>query len=83
MGEESADLGSVQFDPPGLRVGYLPQGLKPADDDTLGDYLGRWRDDMEELSKELESLAVVHDWYFIAGYATEIWEIKGQSIFRL
>jgi ATP-binding cassette subfamily F protein 3 len=57
VGEESADLGSVQFDPPGLRIGYLPQGLKPADDDTLGDYLGRTRDDMDVLSKELESLA--------------------------
>jgi ATP-binding cassette subfamily F protein 3 len=57
MGEESADWGSVQFDPPGLRIGYLPQGLKPADEDTLGDYLGRMRDSVELLSKELESLA--------------------------
>ena len=57
VGEESADLGSVQFDPPGLRIGYLPQGLKPADDDTLGDYLGRTQEDVEVLSKELENLA--------------------------
>ncbi len=58
VGEEHADLGSVHFDPPNLRIGYLPQGLVPADEDSLGDYLGRMRGDIEVLSRELEALAV-------------------------
>jgi ATP-binding cassette, subfamily F, member 3 len=58
VGEEHADTGSVHIDPPGLRIGYLPQGLAPADEDTVGSYLGRMHGDMEALSKELEALAV-------------------------
>jgi ATPase subunit of ABC transporter with duplicated ATPase domains len=58
MGEEHADTGSVQIDPPTLRIGYLPQGLEPSDEDTLGDYLGRLQGDMEVLSRELETLAI-------------------------
>lgn len=57
VGEETAEGGSVQYDPPSLRIGYLPQGLVPSEEDTLGDYLGRWRGDMDGLSRELESLA--------------------------
>jgi ATP-binding cassette, subfamily F, member 3 len=58
VGEEQADLGSVLVDPPNLRIGYLPQGLEPSNEDTLGGYLGRMRGDMEVLSRELEVLAV-------------------------
>jgi ATP-binding cassette subfamily F protein 3 len=57
VGVEPADRGSVQYDPPGLRIGYLPQGLAPSQEDTLGDYLRRWQGDMDGLSRELESLA--------------------------
>ncbi len=32
MGRETADNGSVQFNPPNLRVGYLAQGMDEADD---------------------------------------------------
>jgi ATP-binding cassette subfamily F protein 3 len=58
VGEENADLGGVHIDPPNLRIGYLPQGLEPSDEETLGDYLGRGRGDLDMLSKELETLAV-------------------------
>jgi ATP-binding cassette subfamily F protein 3 len=58
VGEEHAETGSVHIDPPNLRIGYLPQGLKPSDEDTLGDYLGHTRGDLDVLSKELETLAV-------------------------
>ena len=58
VGEEHADTGSVHIDPPKLRIGYLPQGLVPSDEDTLGDYLGHTRGDMDVLYKELETLAV-------------------------
>ena len=34
-GEETADTGAVQVDPPDLRLGHLEQGLIYADDDTL------------------------------------------------
>lgn len=57
VGEETSDRGSVQYDPPSLRIGYLPQGLEPSEEDTLADYLGRWQVDMDGLSRELESLA--------------------------
>ena len=38
-GAETADTGSVRFDPPDLRLGHLEQGLTYADDDTLDDVL--------------------------------------------
>jgi ATP-binding cassette subfamily F protein 3 len=58
MGEEHADKGSMHIDPPNLRIGYLPQGLEPSDEETLGEYLGHGHGDMDTLSKELENLAV-------------------------
>jgi ATP-binding cassette, subfamily F, member 3 len=57
VGEDQADAGSVSIDPPNLRIGYLPQGLAPTDEDSLGSYLGRMRGNMEDLSNELEALA--------------------------
>jgi len=38
-GQEQPDEGSVQFNPPDLRLGYLEQGLCYAGGDTLGDFL--------------------------------------------
>jgi ATP-binding cassette subfamily F protein 3 len=38
-GQERPDEGSVQFNPPDLRLGYLEQGLRYAEGDTLGDFL--------------------------------------------
>ena len=38
-GEEDADAGSVQLGPPDLRMGYLEQGQRYAETDTLADFL--------------------------------------------
>ena len=38
-GQEQPDAGSVRFNPPGLRLGYLEQGQRYAEEDTLADYL--------------------------------------------
>jgi ATPase subunit of ABC transporter with duplicated ATPase domains len=56
-GEEKADSGSVQFNQPGTRSGYLPQGLEPNPEDTLGGFMAHMQGDLPTLAKELESLA--------------------------
>lgn len=56
-GEEQPDVGSVHFDPPTLQVGYLPQGLAPAPDETIKGFLARLDGDLDELTARLESLA--------------------------
>jgi len=38
-GQEGADTGSVRFHAPGLRLGYLEQGQRYAEGDTLADFL--------------------------------------------
>jgi ATP-binding cassette subfamily F protein 3 len=58
VGEEHAETGSIHIDPPNLRIGYLPQGLEPGGEDTLGGYLGRSRGIMDLLSREIEALAI-------------------------
>ncbi|TMC60171.1 MAG: ABC-F family ATP-binding cassette domain-containing protein, partial [Chloroflexi bacterium] len=45
-GLESADAGHIQFAPSDLRVGYLPQGLSVAPDETLSGFLARGRGDL-------------------------------------
>jgi ATP-binding cassette, subfamily F, member 3 len=57
-GLDQPDAGSFQFDPPDLRLGYLPQGLAPAPDDTLGGFLDRLAGDEGALSARLAVLAV-------------------------
>ncbi len=56
-GLETPDAGAFQYDPPDLRLGYLPQGLAPAADDTLGSFLDRIAGDEEALGAQLEKLA--------------------------
>lgn len=56
-GEEQADSGSVRFNQPGMRSGYLPQGLEPDPQDTLGGLMARMQGDLPKLAKELENLA--------------------------
>lgn len=56
-GLEEPDMGSFQYDPPDLRLGYLPQGLSPASDDTLGGFLDRMAGDEGALGARLEVLA--------------------------
>jgi ATP-binding cassette subfamily F protein 3 len=58
MGEEKPDAGIVQVSPPGLRIGYLPQGFSPDPDDTLGGFLAPVHASTEQLSEEVERAAI-------------------------
>ncbi len=57
-GQEAADSGHVQFNPPDLRPGYLPQGITPADEDTLEHYLNPQQDSLQDLSVHLQQAAI-------------------------
>ncbi len=57
-GEIRSDGGSVEFMPAGLRVGYLHQGLKLPDDETVGSFLIGSRHDHDEIAKEVERIAL-------------------------
>jgi ATP-binding cassette subfamily F protein 3 len=56
-GLDRPDSGSVRFNPPDLRVGYLAQGLAPGPDDTLASFLARATGDPQALTAEVEQLA--------------------------
>lgn len=56
-GLEQADRGSVRFDPPDLRLGYLSQGFEPVPGETLAGFLTRMEGDIPALSARLEDLA--------------------------
>ena len=56
-GEESQDAGSVQFNPPDLRWGYLKQGFNPGPEETLRSVLALEDRDLTVLSAEVERLA--------------------------
>jgi ATPase subunit of ABC transporter with duplicated ATPase domains len=56
-GVEQPDSGQLRFNPPHLRVGYLPQGLAPLPTDTLGSFITRAVGDVPALSAEVETLA--------------------------
>jgi ATP-binding cassette subfamily F protein 3 len=57
VGEEQPDSGSFHFNPPGLRLGYLPQGIVPGRDETLASFLDRMAGSPEALGARLEALA--------------------------
>jgi len=56
-GVERPDAGGFHFSPTGARLGYLPQGLTPADDDTIAGFLNHMAGDLHTLSSQLETLA--------------------------
>ncbi len=56
-GQETADSGSVQRDPPDLRVGYLEQGLNYHDNATLDHVLRAEERAMESLEARVAALA--------------------------
>ena len=56
-GQEQPDAGSVQFNPPGLRLGYLEQGQRYAEGDTLADYLQVGEGVIETASARVAQLA--------------------------
>jgi ATP-binding cassette subfamily F protein 3 len=58
MGLEKAGSGTVLFDPPDIRVGYLPQGFDHWGDETVAGYINRLEGDLEGLSAQLELLAM-------------------------
>lgn len=57
-GQDRADDGVVQFNPPNLNIGYLPQGGSFSADETMGDFLRHAQGDLPALSARLETLAV-------------------------
>ena len=56
-GRETVDSGSVQRTPVDLRVGYLPQGFKFPEGETVGGFSDRMQGGLQRLSAELERLA--------------------------
>ena len=56
-GQERADAGSVQFNPPDLRLGYLEQGQRYAEKDTLSDFLQVGEKALEAASARVAQLA--------------------------
>jgi len=55
--QEKPDSGSVQFEPPELRVGYLPQGFTPHPEETLQSFLDQMEGNVDLLTARLEKLA--------------------------
>ena len=56
-GEEQADAGSAQLSPPDLRLGYLEQGQRYAETDTLADFLRVGEKALEAVAARVEQLA--------------------------
>lgn len=56
-GEIKPDGGSVIFNPPDLRIGYLKQGLILPEEETISTYLHQLSGNMEVISREVEHLA--------------------------
>ncbi|MGD9093252.1 MAG: ABC-F family ATP-binding cassette domain-containing protein [Anaerolineales bacterium] len=59
-GLEDPDSGGMHFDPPDLRLGYLPQGLNISaaiDVVTIQSYLAQYQEDIHTLTLQLEQLA--------------------------
>ena len=56
-GEQRPDSGGYHFDPPGLRLGYLPQGLAPAPGETLASFVDRMTGELLSTGTRLETLA--------------------------
>jgi ATP-binding cassette subfamily F protein 3 len=56
-GQERPDRGSVQFNPPDLRLGYLEQGQRYAEGDTLVDFLQVGGVTLEDAAARVERFA--------------------------
>jgi len=56
-GQEQPDAGSVQFNPPGVRLGYLEQGQRYAEGDTLADFLQVGEAALEAVAARVAQLA--------------------------
>ena len=56
-GDEPADSGVVTLNPPGLRIGYLPQGIRLETCETIHSYTQKTCGDLLALSAQLADLA--------------------------
>jgi len=56
-GVEQPDSGNYKFNHPGVRLGYLPQGLTHAPDESLSNFLDRMTGELLSTSTRLEKLA--------------------------
>jgi ATP-binding cassette subfamily F protein 3 len=56
-GQERADAGSVRFTPPDLRLGYLEQGQRAGEEDTLADFLPAGEKALEAATAQVAQLA--------------------------
>jgi ATP-binding cassette subfamily F protein 3 len=57
IGQEKSDAGHFYLNPPGLRIGYLPQGLDLSETDTLESFLDDKSGKLDALGRDLEALA--------------------------
>ncbi len=57
-GEDAPDAGSVKLTPAHARIGYLPQGLRFDERETIGGYLAARAGDLQGIEDEVSQLAV-------------------------
>lgn len=57
-GQERPDQGSVQLNPPHLRLGYLEQGQRYAEDETLADFMRVGEKPLDAAAQKVEQLGV-------------------------
>ena len=57
-GKEKADSDAFHFNPPDLQIGYLPQGLSPAADETIASFLANTAGNLNLLTRQLETYAL-------------------------
>lgn len=57
LGQEKPDKGTIHFNPGGLRIGYLPQGLEFSETETLATYLSNMVKSSEDIQLEFEQIA--------------------------
>jgi ATP-binding cassette subfamily F protein 3 len=82
-GQERPDRGSVQLNPPTLRLGYLEQGQHYAQGDTLADFLHVGEAAMEAASARVAQLATamasaegVEQTHLMEAYSTALAELE-------
>lgn len=56
-GQETHDLGTVEVDPYGLRIGFLPQGQHPRPDETISSFLAGTDWKLRDIEADVSRLA--------------------------
>jgi len=57
MKQENPDTGTVQYNPEDLRIGYLPQGIEPTPDDTIGSFLNSQNLSIESIESKFARIS--------------------------